>query len=185
MITEASGYRSVGSGTMASEGSNGYNWSASPHNAAIGLSLYFHSGVVVPQSGSSRSNGFPLRCIQEFALHRENLCFGRGRCASGNFKAGSLAIRVAGGKRRKNFGLPQRRLGRSGPRGLRRFQLVGFAGHCSLRSSLAVRWGHRKFAEQYRPRLRVPPALHPRIYPARCEPPAVPDKAEGQRGKKV
>jgi len=165
-----SGNRDVASGAIARGGSGGYNWSASPDYATNGLSLTFHSGDVYPQYGYNRGYGFPLRCIQEFALHRENLCFGRGRCASGNFKAGSLAIRVARGKRRKNFGLPQRRLGRSGPRGLRRFQLVGFAGHCSLRSSLAVRWGHRKFAEQYRPRLRVPPALHPRIYPARCEP---------------
>ena len=64
----ASGNRSVGSGTMANEGSNGYNWSASPNNATNGLNLNFNSGNVNPQNNNNRGNGFPLRCIQEFAL---------------------------------------------------------------------------------------------------------------------
>jgi len=61
----ASGSRSVSSGTMANEGSDGYSWSASPSSATHGLGLYFHSGNVHPQSNSNRGYGFPLRCIQE------------------------------------------------------------------------------------------------------------------------
>ena len=64
----ASGNRSVSSGTMAVEGSNGYNWSASPNSATNGLNLNFNSGNVNPQNNNNRGNGFPLRCIQEFAL---------------------------------------------------------------------------------------------------------------------
>jgi len=69
MITETSGYRNVGSGAMAGEGSLGYFWSASPYNATYGSYLHFNSGTVSPQSHSARGNGYPLRCIQGFALH--------------------------------------------------------------------------------------------------------------------
>ncbi len=75
MITGASGNRSVGSGTMAYEGSNGYYWSSSPSSAVFGIYLFVYSGGVSPQhNDGNRGSGFPLRCIQEFALHGANRC---------------------------------------------------------------------------------------------------------------
>lgn len=69
MVTSypASGYRNVGSGAMNNEGSNGYYWSASPNSATNGYNLNFNSGNVNPQNNNNRGNGFPLRCVQEFA----------------------------------------------------------------------------------------------------------------------
>ena len=73
---------------MPYDGSYGYFWSASPLNASNGLVLHFYSGVVSPQSHYGRGNGFPLRCIQEFALHgtepnegQENISSNRSVCS--------------------------------------------------------------------------------------------------------
>ena len=63
----ASGYRLVGSGAMYFEWNYGYYWSASPSSAAIGYSLNFYSTYAYPQSTNQRGNGFPVRCVQEFA----------------------------------------------------------------------------------------------------------------------
>lgn len=69
MMTETSGSRNVGSGAMAGGGTYGYYWLASPWSVTDGLPLSFTSGLVWPQGVTgARGNGFPLRCIQEFAL---------------------------------------------------------------------------------------------------------------------
>ena len=69
MVTSypASGNRNVGSGAMNNEWNNGYYWSASPYNATNGYNLNFNSGNVNPQNNNQRGNGFPVRCVQEFA----------------------------------------------------------------------------------------------------------------------
>ena len=73
MMAETSGNRSVGSGAMTNEGSHGYYWSSSPSSAVYGIYLFVYSGGVSPQhNDGNRGSGFPLRCIQEFALHGAN-----------------------------------------------------------------------------------------------------------------
>ena len=74
ITADTSGYRNVGSGTMAVEGSIGYYWSASPSSATYGWYRYFDSGRVAPQGDGNRGFGFPLRCIQGFILHGANRC---------------------------------------------------------------------------------------------------------------
>ena len=60
---------------MSHEGSSGYRWAASPYNATNGWCLYFGSGDVVPQDSNTRRLGYPLRCIQGFALCVTDNCF--------------------------------------------------------------------------------------------------------------
>ena len=62
---------------MADEGS-GYYWPASPSGASFGVYLSFNSGSVGSQSYNNRGFGFPLRCIQEFALRGADYRFCRG-----------------------------------------------------------------------------------------------------------
>lgn len=76
----ASGYRYVGSGAMTDVGVYGYAWSVSPCGAGHGLLLWFYSALVHPQANYDRGFGFPLRCIQEFALHGAYRCLGRRSC---------------------------------------------------------------------------------------------------------
>ena len=77
----ASGYRGVGSDAMTYEGSGGVCWTASPSDATYGLYLYFDSGNVFSQSRYARGSGFPLRCIQGFALRGAGQLFWSGwRC---------------------------------------------------------------------------------------------------------
>ena len=150
----ASGYRSAGLGTMSGDGSSGCYWPASPSVAAYGLSLNFSSGSVSPWNNSNRGSGFPLRCIQGFTLRGVDSCFGQD-----------------GGARRydsRSFGQPQRRLGRVGQRRQQRLLLVGYAERRSLWVGPALPFGRRLRVGVLRPsRLRVPPALHPRIHTAR------------------
>ena len=95
----ASGYRDVGSGAGPGGGLYGYFWSVSPVNASNGLVLHFQSSTVFPQNHYNRGFGYPLRCIQEFALRGAGPD-GRAREYSG-----------------RSFGQPQRWLGRDGQRG--------------------------------------------------------------------
>ena len=50
---------------MNNEWNNGYYWSASPHSATDGYSLYFNSSSAYPQHTNQRGYGFPVRCVQE------------------------------------------------------------------------------------------------------------------------
>ena len=61
----ASGY--AGGTGVSSIGSYGYYWSSSlhPSRSRLGLSLYFNSGGVNPQSSSYRYNGFCVRSVLE------------------------------------------------------------------------------------------------------------------------
>ena len=72
MTTVGSGYRNVASGAIVSVGISGYYWSASPYSATDGVHLYSRSDNVLPQYNGSCGYGFPLRCIQGFALHGAN-----------------------------------------------------------------------------------------------------------------
>ena len=56
----ASGYRNSGTGAINSVGNGGYYWSATS-----GRNLYFSSSNVTPAISNFRSNGFPVRCVQE------------------------------------------------------------------------------------------------------------------------
>ena len=69
MVTSypASGNRNVGSGAVSNEWNNGYYWSASPNSVTNGYNLNFNSGNANPQNNNQRGNGFPVRCVQEFA----------------------------------------------------------------------------------------------------------------------
>ena len=145
----ASGNRSVDSGAMGNEGSVGYYWSASPYSATYGLYLNFYSVDVVPQSSSFRGNGYPLRCIQGFALR------------------GALPDKVARRCDGRSFGQPQRQLGRGGRRGQQRLLLVGLAVQCYSRVASELQSRRCDPAAPQRSRQRVPPALHPRICAAR------------------
>lgn len=62
----ASGYLNNGNGTLNNVGSNGNYWSASP-NGQNGYNLNFNSSNVNPSNNNNRANGFPVRCVQEFA----------------------------------------------------------------------------------------------------------------------
>ena len=146
----ASGYRDVGSGAMSHEGSSGYYWSASLYDATTGSYLDFYSGSVATHRSSPRGNGFPLRCIQEFALRGAGPD-GRAREYSG-----------------RSFGLPRRPLGHGGLRGQRRLLLVSLVVQCYLRVQPALHFGPREPAIRLQSWRRVPPALHPRICAARC-----------------
>ncbi len=61
----ASGYRNDTSGAMNNVGSYGYNWSATPSSSTYGYHLLFSSSSVYPAYSGSRSNGRPVRPIQE------------------------------------------------------------------------------------------------------------------------
>lgn len=50
---------------MNNERNNGYYWSASPYNTALGYYLYFYSTSALPQNNYQRGYGFPVRCVQE------------------------------------------------------------------------------------------------------------------------
>lgn len=52
---------------MGGERSNGYYWAATPNGATNGRNLNFNSTNVNPQNSNNRGNGFPVRCVQEFA----------------------------------------------------------------------------------------------------------------------
>ena len=96
----ASGYRDVRSGTVAFEGSDGCYWSASSYSATFGFSLLFTSGLVNPQYAYNRGDGFPLRCIQGFALRGtgpDERVAGIVAGASGSRNVGSGAMGNEGG----------------------------------------------------------------------------------------
>ena len=63
----ASGYRASGSGGLHNVGAGGYAWSSSPSSASsvYGSGLGFDGSGVGPENGDNRSNGFPVRCVQE------------------------------------------------------------------------------------------------------------------------
>ncbi|MDE6499879.1 MAG: hypothetical protein K2K83_04150 [Rikenella sp.] len=65
----APGFRHANLGTLEAVGNNGFNWSSSlPASTALNyraLHLEFHSAGIDPNSYYYRSNGFPLRCLQE------------------------------------------------------------------------------------------------------------------------
>ena len=46
---------------------NGYYWAATPNGTTTGRNLNFNSANVNPQNSNNRGNGFPVRCVQEFA----------------------------------------------------------------------------------------------------------------------
>ncbi len=46
---------------------NGYYWTATPNGTTTGRNLNFNSANVNPQNSNNRGNGFPVRCVQEFA----------------------------------------------------------------------------------------------------------------------
>ncbi len=52
---------------MNNVGSNGYYWSSSPNNQSNGYNLNFNSTNVNPSNNNNRANGFPARCVREFA----------------------------------------------------------------------------------------------------------------------
>lgn len=54
-----SGYRSIASGAIYNERSNGYYWSASPFGASHGYSLVFSSDFATLQYLSFRGSGYP------------------------------------------------------------------------------------------------------------------------------
>lgn len=60
-----SGYRSIASGAIYNERSNGYYWSASSFGASHGYSLVFSSDFATLQYFSFRGSGYPVRCVQE------------------------------------------------------------------------------------------------------------------------
>ena len=73
----AAGYRYRESGALTNVGANGYVWSSSPY-AADGTNVHcagylnFNAGNVNPLNWASRSNGFPVRCVQHLCRNR---CF--------------------------------------------------------------------------------------------------------------
>ena len=60
MQLPAAGYRINNAGVLTSVGVRGNYWSASPN----GLYLNFYSTGVTPNNGSTRDNGFPVRCVR-------------------------------------------------------------------------------------------------------------------------
>lgn len=66
----ASGYRNRENGGLNSNvGKEGYCWSSSSRGTGSvnGSNLGFNSTVVNPLNNNNRTNGFPVRCVQEFA----------------------------------------------------------------------------------------------------------------------
>ena len=63
----ASGRLNYDDGTLNNVGDNGYYWSATPNNQTNGYNLNFNSSNVNPANNNNRANGFPVRCVQEFA----------------------------------------------------------------------------------------------------------------------
>ena len=61
----ASGYRRNSSGLLDGVGSLGYVWLSSAYSQNYAYLLYFASGYVNPQHGSSRAYGFSVRPVQE------------------------------------------------------------------------------------------------------------------------
>ena len=66
-ILPASGYRTSYSGDLGNVGTSGIAWSSSPSSASsvYGSGLGFDGSGVGPENGDNRSNGFPVRCVQE------------------------------------------------------------------------------------------------------------------------
>jgi hypothetical protein len=64
VIFPAAGYRY--GGQLLGVGYYGYYWSSSVYDASDAYNLYFLSGGVGPDGGDGRTNGFPVRCVQEF-----------------------------------------------------------------------------------------------------------------------
>jgi hypothetical protein len=65
-VYPAAGYRNASSGSISSEGSNGYYWDASPDSSGYALGLFFYSGGVgVGNHYASRAFGFSVRCVRE------------------------------------------------------------------------------------------------------------------------
>lgn len=63
----ASGYLNYNSGALTNVGSNGNSWSATPNGQGNGFNLNFNTSNVNPSNNNNRANGFPVRCVQEFA----------------------------------------------------------------------------------------------------------------------
>ena len=81
----ASGYRNSNSGGLNAVGTNGYSWSCSPNSATSvnGSNLNFNSGNVNPENNDRRSNGFPVRCVQENLRAARGENFGLWKKGSG------------------------------------------------------------------------------------------------------
>jgi uncharacterized protein (TIGR02145 family) len=62
LFLPAAGYRSNASGTLSTQGSNGYYWSSTPDGTPNAWLLYFHSNNAY-ESNLNRTNGFSVRCI--------------------------------------------------------------------------------------------------------------------------
>ena len=60
----ASGLRYAIGGGLHDMGSGGYYWFASPLPTAMAVRPQFTEGLVYPSGSGSRSNGFPVRCVQ-------------------------------------------------------------------------------------------------------------------------
>ncbi|MDY2706784.1 MAG: Ig-like domain-containing protein [Candidatus Cryptobacteroides sp.] len=61
----ASGYLNYGDGVLGRSGLYGYYWSVTPDSRDSACNLVFNFGGVNPASGSYRSSGFSVRCLQE------------------------------------------------------------------------------------------------------------------------
>ncbi len=68
-LKPAAGYLNNDSGALNNVGSNGNCWSVSPNpnNSNNAYNLNFNTnGNVNPVNNNNRSNGYPVRCLQEF-----------------------------------------------------------------------------------------------------------------------
>ena len=61
----ASGYRNRYDGGLSSVGFYGYYWSASPGGDDAYFLYFAGNGIVDPSGGSSRADGYSVRCLQE------------------------------------------------------------------------------------------------------------------------
>ncbi|MFA7115881.1 MAG: fimbrillin family protein [Bacteroidales bacterium] len=60
----AAGFRSNSSGALRDLGCRGNYWSGSP-NGSYGYNLFFLNGIVIPNDGDYRANGYSVRCVKE------------------------------------------------------------------------------------------------------------------------
>ena len=60
----AVGYRRNSSGTLDTQGSFGYYWSATEYNSSNGYHLDFDSTLNYPNNGNVKAYGFSIRCVQ-------------------------------------------------------------------------------------------------------------------------
>ena len=67
----ASGFRSIGDGSLGNVGYSGYCWSASPSNYSAYYLRFNYKGSVDPSDDDYRANGHSVRCLQESPVSNE------------------------------------------------------------------------------------------------------------------